>query len=70
MYFETGQSSALSSHARRGVDQQTLKTCAYAVARQFSPLLVNTVVGFVGTEYLYDGKQIIRASLEDHFCGK
>lgn len=70
MYFETGQGSALSSGAHRGVDQQTLECRAYAVAREFSPLLVNTVVGFIGPEYLYDGKQIIRAGLEDHFCGK
>jgi ethanolamine ammonia-lyase large subunit len=70
MYFETGQGSALSAHAHHSVDQQTLEARAYAVARQFSPLLVNTVVGFTGPEYLYDGKQIIRAGLEDHFCGK
>ncbi|RZF50421.1 ethanolamine ammonia-lyase subunit EutB [Acinetobacter halotolerans] len=70
MYFETGQGSALSSNAHHGVDQQTLETRAYAVARKFNPLLVNTVVGFIGPEYLYDGKQIIRAGLEDHFCGK
>ena len=73
MYFETGQGSALSRRAlrhRRGVDQQTLEARAYAVARRFDPLLVNTVVGFIGPEYLYDGKQIIRAGLEDHFCGK
>lgn len=70
MYFETGQGSALSANAHHGVDQQTLETRAYAVARTFSPLLVNTVVGFIGPEYLYDGKQIIRAGLEDHFCGK
>jgi ethanolamine ammonia-lyase large subunit len=70
MYFETGQGSALSANAHHGVDQQTLEARAYAVARQFSPLLVNTVVGFIGPEYLYDGKQIIRAGLEDHFCGK
>ncbi|MGO4287367.1 ethanolamine ammonia-lyase subunit EutB [Bosea sp. TAB14] len=70
MYFETGQGSALSAGAHHGVDQQTLEARAYAVARAFSPLLVNTVVGFIGPEYLYDGKQIIRAGLEDHFCGK
>jgi len=75
MYFETGQGSALSAHAHLGtggrpVDQQTLEARAYAVAREFAPLLVNTVVGFIGPEYLYDGKQIIRAGLEDHFCGK
>ena len=70
MYFETGQGSALSAGAHHGVDQQTLEARTYAVARKFSPLLVNTVVGFIGPEYLYDGKQIIRAGLEDHFCGK
>ena len=70
MYFETGQGSALSAGAHHGVDQQTLEARAYAVARHFSPLLVNSVVGFIGPEYLYDGKQIIRAGLEDHFCGK
>ena len=70
MYFETGQGSALSANAHHGVDQQTLEARAYAVARAFSPLLVNTVVGFIGPEYLYDGKQILRAGLEDHFCGK
>jgi ethanolamine ammonia-lyase large subunit len=70
MYFETGQGSALSANAHHGVDQQTLEARAYAVCRAFSPLLVNTVVGFIGPEYLYDGKQIIRAGLEDHFCGK
>ena len=70
MYFETGQGSALSSNAHHGVDQQTCEARAYAVARQFKPLLVNSVVGFIGPEYLYDGKQIIRAGLEDHFCGK
>ncbi len=70
MYFETGQGSALSANAHHGVDQQTMEARAYAVAREFSPLLVNTVVGFIGPEYLYDGKQIIRAGLEDHFCGK
>jgi len=70
MYFETGQGSALSANAHCGVDAQTCEALAYAVARAFSPLLVNTVVGFIGPEYLYDGKQIIRAGLEDHFCGK
>ncbi|RDJ21428.1 ethanolamine ammonia-lyase subunit EutB [Bosea caraganae] len=70
MYFETGQGSALSAGAHHGVDQQTLEARAYAVARAYDPLLVNTVVGFIGPEYLYDGKQIIRAGLEDHFCGK
>ena len=70
MYFETGQGSALSAGAHHGVDQQTLEARAYAVARRYRPLLVNTVVGFIGPEYLYDGKQIIRAGLEDHFCGK
>ena len=75
MYFETGQGSALSANAHHGangtkVDQQTLEARAYAVARAFSPMLVNTVVGFIGPEYLYDGKQIARAALEDHFCGK
>jgi ethanolamine ammonia-lyase large subunit len=70
MYFETGQGSALSAGAHAGVDQQTCEARAYAVARRFSPLLVNTVVGFIGPEYLFDGKQIIRAGLEDHFCGK
>ncbi|MBX9600704.1 MAG: ethanolamine ammonia-lyase subunit EutB [Bryobacteraceae bacterium] len=70
MYFETGQGSALSAAAHHGVDQQTLEARAYAVAREFSPLLVNTVVGFIGPEYLMDGKQILRAGLEDHFCGK
>lgn len=70
MYFETGQGSCLSANAHHGVDQQTCEARAYAVARQFDPLLVNTVVGFIGPEYLYDGKQIIRAGLEDHFCGK
>jgi ethanolamine ammonia-lyase large subunit len=74
-YFETGQGSALSADAHRGidgrpVDQQTLEARSYAVARHFEPLLVNTVVGFIGPEYLYDGKQVIRAGLEDHFCGK
>ena len=70
MYFETGQGSALSANAHEGLDQQTCETRAYAVARKFKPLLVNTVVGFIGPEYLYNGKQIIRAGLEDHFCGK
>lgn len=70
MYFETGQGTALSADAYFGVDQQTCEARAYAVARQFDPLLVNTVVGFIGPEYLFDGKQIIRAGLEDHFCGK
>ena len=70
MYFETGQGAALSASAHHGCDQQTLEARAYAVARAFDPLLVNTVVGFIGPEYLFDGKQIIRAGLEDHFCGK
>ena len=70
MYFETGQGSALSANAHHAVDQQTLEARAYAVARHFRPMLVNTVVGFIGPEYLYDGKQITRAGLEDHFCGK
>ncbi len=70
MYFETGQGSALSANAHHGVDQQTCEARAYAVARIFDPLLVNSVVGFIGPEYLYDGKEIIRAGLEDHFCGK
>lgn len=70
MYFETGQGSSLSANAHEGVDQQTCEARAYGVARQFNPLLVNTVVGFIGPEYLFDGKQIIRAALEDHFCGK
>jgi ethanolamine ammonia-lyase large subunit len=70
MYFETGQGSALSANAHHGVDQQTCEARAYAVARTFDPLLVNSVVGFIGPEYLYDGKEIIRAGLEDHFCGK
>jgi ethanolamine ammonia-lyase large subunit len=70
MYFETGQGSALSSNANHGLDQQTCEARAYAVARAFKPLLVNSVVGFIGPEYLYDGKQIIRAGLEDHFCAK
>jgi ethanolamine ammonia-lyase large subunit len=70
MYFETGQGSALSAQGHGGVDQQTCEARAYGVARRFEPLLVNTVVGFIGPEYLYDGKQILRAALEDHFCGK
>ena len=70
MYFETGQGSALSANAHHGVDQQTIEARAYAVARHFKPLLVNTVVGFIGPEYLFDGKEITRAGLEDHFCGK
>lgn len=70
MYFETGQGSALSADAHHGVDQQTVEARAYAVARRYQPLLVNTVVGFIGPEYLYDGRQILRAALEDHFCGK
>lgn len=70
MYFETGQGSALSANAHHGLDQQTCETRAYAVARHFKPFLVNSVVGFIGPEYLYNGKQIIRAGLEDHFCGK
>ena len=70
MYFETGQGSALSANAHHGIDQQTLEARAYAVARRYQPLLVNTVVGFIGPEYLFDGKQITRAGLEDHFCGK
>jgi ethanolamine ammonia-lyase large subunit len=70
MYFETGQGSSLSANAHHGLDQQTCEVRAYAVARKFNPLLVNTVVGFIGPEYLYDGKQITRAGLEDHFCGK
>jgi ethanolamine ammonia-lyase large subunit len=69
-YFETGQGSALSANAHHQVDQQTLEARAYAVARRYHPMLVNTVVGFIGPEYLYDAKQIIRAGLEDHFCGK
>ncbi len=69
-YFETGQGSALSANAHHGVDQQTLEARAYGVARHYKPMLVNTVVGFIGPEYLYDGKQILRAGLEDHFCGK
>ena len=70
MYFETGQGSCLSANAHHGCDQQTLEARAYAVAREFSPLLVNTVVGFIGPEYLFNGKEITRAGLEDHFCGK
>jgi len=70
MYFETGQGSELSANAHHGVDQQTCEVRAYAVARKYKPLLVNSVVGFIGPEYLYDGKQITRAALEDHFCGK
>jgi ethanolamine ammonia-lyase large subunit len=70
MYFETGQGSALSANAHHGTDQQTIEARAYAVARHFKPLLINTVVGFIGPEYLYDGRQIVRAGLEDHFCGK
>ncbi len=70
MYFETGQGSALSAEAHHGCDQQTIEARAYAVAREFAPLLVNSVVGFIGPEYLFDGKQITRAGLEDHFCGK
>ena len=70
MYFETGQGSALSANAHHGVDQQTCEARAYAVARKYKPMLVNSVVGFIGPEYLYDGKQITRAALEDHFCGK
>jgi ethanolamine ammonia-lyase large subunit len=70
MYFETGQGSALSANAHHGIDQQTCEARAYAVARAFKPLLVNSVVGFIGPEYLYDGKEILRAALEDHFCGK
>jgi ethanolamine ammonia-lyase large subunit len=70
MYFETGQGSALSSGAHFGVDQQTMEARAYAVARRFNPLLVNTVVGFIGPEYLFNGKEIVRAGLEDHFCAK
>ncbi len=70
MYFETGQGSALSANAHHGVDQQTCEARAYAVARRYDPLLVNTVVGFIGPEYLFNGKQILRAGLEDHFCGK
>jgi ethanolamine ammonia-lyase large subunit len=70
MYFETGQGSALSANAHHEVDQQTCEVRAYAIAKKFKPLLVNSVVGFIGPEYLYDGKQITRAALEDHFCGK
>jgi ethanolamine ammonia-lyase large subunit len=70
MYFETGQGSALSANAHHGVDQQTCEARAYAVARRFGPLLVNSVVGFIGPEYLYNGKEIIRAGLEDHCSGK
>src|SRR5580692_2619329 len=70
MYFETGQGSALSAEAHFGIDQQTMEARAYAVARRFKPLLINTVVGFIGPEYLYNGKEIMRAGLEDHFCGK
>jgi ethanolamine ammonia-lyase large subunit len=70
MYFETGQGSALSANAHHGADQQTIEARAYAVARAFKPLLVNTVVGFIGPEYLYNGKEITRAGLEDHFCAK
>ena len=70
MYFETGQGAALSADAHHGIDQQTVEARAYAVARAFDPLIVNTVVGFIGPEYLYDGKQIVRAALEDHFCAK
>ncbi|GAA62211.1 ethanolamine ammonia-lyase large subunit [Pseudoalteromonas sp. BSi20652] len=70
MYFETGQGSSLSANAHHGLDQQTCETRAYAVARKFNPLLVNTVVGFIGPEYLFDGKEITRAGLEDHFCAK
>ncbi|HCF17242.1 MAG TPA: ethanolamine ammonia lyase large subunit, partial [Rhodospirillum rubrum] len=70
MYFETGQGAALSADAHHGVDQQTVEVRAYAVCRAFKPLIVNTVVGFIGPEYLYDSKQIIRAGLEDHCCGK
>ncbi|MCD7109129.1 ethanolamine ammonia-lyase subunit EutB [Rhizobium sp. DKSPLA3] len=70
MYFETGQGSALSAGGHHGVDQQTCEARAYAVCRAFDPLIVNTVVGFIGPEYLADGKQIVRAGLEDHFCGK
>ena len=70
MYFETGQGSSLSANAHEGVDQQTCEARSYAVARKFKPHIVNSVVGFIGPEYLYDGKQIMRAALEDHFCGK
>jgi len=70
MYFETGQGSSLSANAHHGIDQQTCEARAYGVARAFKPMLVNTVVGFIGPEYLFNGKQILRAALEDHFCGK
>jgi ethanolamine ammonia-lyase large subunit len=70
MYFETGQGSSLSSNSHHRIDQQTLEARSYAVAREFNPFLVNSVVGFIGPEYLFDGKQIIRAGLEDHFCAK
>ena len=70
MYFETGQGSALSANAHHGLDEQTVEARAYAVARRYEPLLVNTVVGFIGPEYLFDGKQIMRAGLEDHVCAK
>jgi ethanolamine ammonia-lyase large subunit len=70
MYFETGQGSALSADAHHGVDQLTLEARAYGVARVFEPFLVNSVVGFIGPEYLYDERQIVRAGLEDHFMGK
>jgi ethanolamine ammonia-lyase large subunit len=70
MYFETGQGSSLSANAHEGVDQQTCEARAYAVAKKFNPLIINSVVGFIGPEYLFDGKQIIRAGLEDHFCAK
>jgi ethanolamine ammonia-lyase large subunit len=70
MYFETGQGSAHSAEAHHGVDQLTLEARAYGVARAFDPFLINTVVGFIGPEYLYDERQIIRAGLEDHFMGK
>lgn len=70
MYFETGQGSALSANTHHGVDQQTCEARAYAVAQRYNPLLINTVVGFIEPEYLYDAQQIIRAGLEDHFCGK
>jgi ethanolamine ammonia-lyase large subunit len=70
MYFETGQGSALSADAHHGLDQQTMEARAYAVARRYKPLIVNSVVGFIGPEYLYNGREIIRAGLEDHFCGK
>jgi ethanolamine ammonia-lyase large subunit len=70
MYFETGQGSALSAEAHHGIDQLTLEARAYGVARAFSPMLVNSVVGFIGPEYLFDERQIVRAGLEDHFMGK